>query len=153
METMGSPGLYAVGGSVKPPFALSCLRTRSVLIRCCTGGLILRHTSKYFDRAPHAQSTLSALRGNMESTSMSANETSSATADKDTSRSGTLEAKGGFTEPPTPYNRGESIDPIRDRHARIVHRELEKMERGETQKLSEQHNTMLPSTGKPNQFQ
>ena len=74
---------------------------------------------------------------------MSENEPSGAAADKDTSRSGTLEAKGGFTEPPTAYSPGEPMASIRDRLARIVHRKLEKVDRGEIQELSERHNAML----------
>lgn len=56
---------------------------------------------------------------------------------------GVLEAKNGSTDSPTAFNPGAPIDSIRDRLARIVHRELEKMERGEIEVLSEQHNSML----------
>ena len=54
-----------------------------------------------------------------------------------------VEAKNGSTDPPAAFNPGAPIDSIRDRLARIVHRELEKMERGEIEVLSEQHNSML----------
>ena len=50
--------------------------------------------------------------------------------------------KGGSTEPPsTPTT--TPIASIRQRLASIVDRELEKMERGEIDQLSTQHNDML----------
>ena len=62
-------------------------------------------------------------------------------AAKDAPRStGTLESKNGSTEP---FNPSEPIVSNRDRLARIVHRDLEKMEHGEVEVLSEQHNAML----------
>ena len=70
-------------------FRLKCARTRSVLIRCCTGGLIRRHTSRFHVPSERRQcrlgvgSTIKVLR------SMSENEPSSAAADKHTSRSET----------------------------------------------------------------
>ena len=55
----------------------------------------------------------------------------------------TLEAKNGSADPPAAFNPGAPIASIRDHLARIVHRELEKMERGEIEVLSEQHNSMI----------
>lgn len=73
------------------------------------------------------------------------NEPSSTAATKDASRSsGTPEAKGGFTEPPAAFQPVEPIISIRDRLARIVHRESERMESGEIDEvLSEQLNAKL----------
>ena len=50
--------------------------------------------------------------------------------------------KGGSTEPPSAPNT-TPIASIRHRLASIVNRELEKMERGEIDQLSTQHNGML----------
>ena len=65
-------------------------------------------------------------------------------ASKDSSRSaGVPETKGGSTEPlSTPDPTTPTIS-IRHRRASIVDRELEKMERGEIDELSDQHNYML----------
>ena len=54
-----------------------------------------------------------------------------------------LVAKNGGTDPPAAFNPGAPIASTHDNLARIVHRELEKMERGEIEVLSEQHNSML----------
>ena len=53
------------------------------------------------------------------------------------------EAKNRSTDSASALNPGAPIACIRDHLARIVHRKLEKMERGETEALSEQHNSML----------
>ena len=50
--------------------------------------------------------------------------------------------KGGSTEPPSTQTT-TPIASIRQRLASIVDRELEKMERGEIDQLSAQHNEML----------
>ena len=65
MEMRGSPGLYAVGGSVKPPFAPSVPEERDASLSAAAWRA---HSLTYFDRASHAQSTLCALRKNPEST-------------------------------------------------------------------------------------
>ena len=62
-------------------------------------------------------------------------------ASKDSSE-GVLETKGGSTEPPSTQTT-TPIASIRQRLASIVDRELEKMERGEIDQLSAQHNEML----------
>ena len=49
---------------------------------------------------------------------------------------------GGSTEPPSTYDPATLILSIRHRLASIVNRELEKMERGEIDELSEQHNML-----------
>ena len=54
-----------------------------------------------------------------------------------------LEAKNGSTDPPAAFNPGAPITSIRDHLARIVHKKVENMERGESELLSEQHNSML----------
>ena len=54
-----------------------------------------------------------------------------------------LVAKNGGTDPPAAFNPGAPIASTHDNLARIVHRELEKMERGEIEVLSEQHNSIL----------
>ena len=64
-------------------------------------------------------------------------------ASKDSPQSaGVPEMKGGSTEPPSTPNT-TPIASIRHRLASIVDRELEKMERGEIDQLSTQHNEML----------
>ena len=63
---------------------------------------------------------------------------------KDSSRSaGVPETKGGSTEPPSTLDPTTPIISIRHRLASIVNRELEKMERGEIDELSDQHNDMF----------
>ena len=66
-------------------------------------------------------------------------------ASKDSPRSqGVLESKGSNTEPPSSaFDCTTPILSIRHRLASVVNRELEKMERGEIEELSEQHNSML----------
>ena len=65
-------------------------------------------------------------------------------AEKDSSRpAGVLESKGGGTEPPSTLDPTTPIISIRHRLASIVNRELEKMEHGEVDQLSTQHNNML----------
>ena len=65
-------------------------------------------------------------------------------ASKDSSRSaGVPESKGGSTEPPSTSDPAMPILFIWHRFASIVHRELGKMEGGEIDELSEQHNNML----------
>ena len=65
-------------------------------------------------------------------------------AEKDSSRpAGVLESKGGSTEPPSTLDPTTPVISIRHRLASIVNRELEKMERGEIDELSTQHNDML----------
>ena len=54
-----------------------------------------------------------------------------------------MEEHRGYTEPLAEFNLGEPIVSTRNRLARIVHRELKKMENGEIEVLSEQHNAML----------
>ena len=56
---------------------------------------------------------------------------------------GVLETKGGSTEPVPTIDTTAPIMSIRHRLASIVDRELEKMERGEIDQLSTQHNDML----------
>ena len=64
-------------------------------------------------------------------------------ASKDSPQSaGVPEMKGGRTEPPSAPNT-TPIASIRHRLASIVNRELDKMERGEIDQLSTQHNDML----------
>ena len=55
---------------------------------------------------------------------------------------GVPETKGGSTEPPSTSDPATPILSIRHRLASIVNRELEKMERGEIDELSEQHNML-----------
>ena len=66
-------------------------------------------------------------------------------ADKDSSRSaGVLESKGGSMEPPSStFDPATPLLSIRHRLASIVNRELEKMERGEIEELSVQHNNLV----------
>ena len=65
-------------------------------------------------------------------------------AEKDSSRpAGVLESKGGSTEPVSTLDPTTPIISIRHRLASIVNRELRKMERGEIDELSTQHNDML----------
>ena len=65
-------------------------------------------------------------------------------ASKDSSRSaGVPETKGGGKEPPSTLDPTTPIISIRHRLASIVNRELEKMERGEIDELSDQHNDMF----------
>ena len=65
-------------------------------------------------------------------------------AEKDSSRSaGVPESKKGTTEPPSTLNPTTPIIPTRHRLASIFNRELERMERGEIDELSDQHNDML----------
>ena len=64
--------------------------------------------------------------------------------EKESSRSaGVLETKEGSTEPASTLDTTTPIMSIRHRLASIVNRELEKMERGEIDELSTQHNDML----------
>eukprot|EP00904_Undaria_pinnatifida_P002785 jgi/Undpi1/12507/HiC_scaffold_6.g02176.m1 len=55
---------------------------------------------------------------------------------------GVLEHKGGASETPAPTS-SEPIVAIRERLARIVNYQLERMENGEIDQLSDQHNSML----------
>ena len=65
-------------------------------------------------------------------------------AEKESSRpAGVLESKGGSTEPAPNLDTTTPIMSIRHRLASIVDRELEKMERGEIDRLSAQHDEML----------
>ena len=65
-------------------------------------------------------------------------------ASKDSSRSGGVpETKGGSTEPPFTLDPTTPIISVRHRLASIVIREVEKMERGEIDELSDQHIDML----------
>ena len=67
-----------------------------------------------------------------------------AAGEKESSRStGVVESKGGSTEPAPTLDTTVPIMSIRHRLASIVDRELEKMERGEIDQLSTQHNDML----------
>ena len=143
MGSMDSPRLYGVGGSVKPPFASSVpereVSLSAVALEVSFADILVDSMfplsadnvdwawgarSKYFEvcrrMSPPVQQRISTLLVRRQ-----------------------LKAKGGFTEPPTAYNPGEPIVSIRDRLARIVHRELENMARGEIQEPSEQHSTML----------
>ena len=69
------------------------------------------------------------------------NKTSWSTSMHQLSR-GVPETKGGSTEPPSTSDPATPILSIRHRLASIVNRELEKMERGEIDELSEQHNQL-----------
>ena len=62
---------------------------------------------------------------------------------KDPSRSTGVPESKGSTEPPSTFDPTAPIISIQHRLASIVNRELEKMERGEIDELSEQHNNML----------
>ena len=65
-------------------------------------------------------------------------------ASKDSPRSASVpETKGGSTEPTSTLDPTTPIISIRHRLTFIVNRELEKMERGEIDELSDQHNNML----------
>ena len=65
-------------------------------------------------------------------------------AEKDSSRSaGVPESKGGSTEPLSTLIPTTPIISILHRLASIVNRELERMERGEIDELSDQHDDML----------
>ena len=66
-------------------------------------------------------------------------------ADKEMLRpAGVLESKGGSMEPPSStFDSATPIISIRDRLARIVNHQLERMEKGEIEQLYEQHNAML----------
>ena len=46
-------------------------------------------------------------------------------------------------ESPLPFNPGEPMVSIRDRLARIVHREWEEIDNGDIEELSEQRNAMF----------
>ena len=65
-------------------------------------------------------------------------------AEKDSSPSaGVPESERGSTEPPSTLNPTTPIISIRHRLPSIVNRELERMERGEIDELSDQHDDML----------
>ena len=66
-------------------------------------------------------------------------------ADKEMLRpAGVLESKGGSMQPPSStFDSATPIISIRDRLARIVNHQLERMEKGEIEQLYEQHNAML----------
>ena len=66
-----------------------------------------------------------------------------AAGEKDPPRSeGVKEHKGNLPEPPSPTSTA-SIVAIRERLARIIIHQLERMENGEMDQLTDQHNSML----------